>query len=105
MKPVFTTGRPAHKGEVRSGFSNNSPKAPLTDWSYQATADIRGGTSSFAQKRESFRAFRKLTDSFIEAETRRDRIEGAAFAVLIALMAWPLGLAAQAAFQAFQLIP
>ena len=101
MKPVFHNGRPARPGE-RSAQTKNIPS---TDWSYQAASEIRGGVAPIREKRASYRAFWKLTNSFSEAEARRDQIEGAAFLVLVALLAWPLGLAAQAAFQAFQLIP
>jgi hypothetical protein len=103
MKSVFNTGRPRRDGE-RSALSKNAPTAPITDWSYQAASDVRGCGGVFCIKRASYRAFRALSNGFIEAEARRDRIEGVAFAILVALMAWPLGLAAQAAFQSFQLI-
>ncbi|HEV3409259.1 MAG TPA: hypothetical protein VG095_03130 [Chthoniobacterales bacterium] len=104
MKPVFHNGRPRRDGE-RSALSKNAAKAPITDWSYQAASNARGGADSFGTKRASYRAFRALSNGFVEAEARRDRIETAVFAVGVALLAWPLGLAAQAAFQAFQLIP
>ena len=44
------------------------------------------------------RSFRALSDGFFASEAKREsRLEGALFAVIAALAAWPMVLAAQAA--------
>src|SRR4051812_41212722 len=96
MKPIFRTGRPARDDESRSTFGNNIQTAPTTDWSYQAAPTLRGGAGSFGKNRASFRA---LSNSFFEAEAKReDRIEAVAFGLIVALATWPMVQAAQALF-------
>jgi len=68
----------------------------MTDWSFQpSTPQIGGGgTASFQRP-----AFHTLSDGFFAAEAKKEsRLEGALFAVIVALAAWPIALAAQAAF-------
>ncbi len=103
MKPTFQTSRCArHSGEPRPiGFNH---KSPATDWSFRPSAPvIRGGSSSFRSKPEEARStprFWALSQGFIEAEAKREyRFEAPLFGVIVALAAWPIGLAVQAAAQ------
>ena len=100
MKSVFHSGRPARDGELRSGFDKNI-HAPSTDWSFQTAAPFfRGSPGSFGKNQASFRAFRAFSNGFFNAEAKRaDRIEAAIFALIVAISAWPIGQAAQAAWQ------
>ncbi|MDQ6624196.1 MAG: hypothetical protein M3Y86_12035 [Verrucomicrobiota bacterium] len=68
--------------------------APVTDWSYQApAAEIRGGAASFVRP-----SFHTLSDDFFAAEAKRTwQIDAVIFGVFLAVTAWPIALAAQAA--------
>src|ERR1700712_2229509 len=102
MKPTFQVGRPALRGDPQRQFGQNR-KSPATDWSFQTpAANLQGsGSSSFKQLGSHplvMRNFRALSDGFFALEAKREsRLEGALFAVIVALAAWPMVLAAQAA--------
>src|SRR3954468_2840729 len=95
MKPTFPTSRPARlRDDSRQSHHRN--QAPVTDWSFQpSNPDIRGGGSaSFPEP-----SFHTLSDEFFAVEAKKEsRLEGAVFAVIVALAAWPMALAAQAAY-------
>ncbi len=74
----------------------------MTDWNYQTSErGSLGGSASFrggGVRPAMGPSFRALSDGFFAAEAKREsRLEGALFAVIAALAAWPLVLAAQAA--------
>lgn len=97
MKDILNSSRPARDGASVLD-QNNRTLAALT-WNFQASAPaLHGGAVCAAnRRRSSFRAFRALSKGFFEAEAKReDRIEGAAFGVIVALAVWPMVLAAQA---------
>lgn len=95
MKPVFPTIRSARRSDVPSSLDHHRNHAPVTHWSYQAPKDeFRGGSGSFPRP-----SFHTLSDNFFAAEAKKEwRIEAAVFAVIVAIAAWPIALAAQAAF-------
>jgi hypothetical protein len=68
---------------------NASRSFPLTDYSFQATAEACGGSSTISQ--EKLRAFRDLSSEFFGAEASRDYIaELLFFVVITAISAWPI---------------
>lgn len=102
MKPTFQISRPVRRGDSQHAFGHNLPKSPTTDWSFQAPAtQLRTGGSSFQRlgaRSPLTHRFRALSDGFFATEAKREsRLEGALFAVIAALAAWPMVLAAQAA--------
>ena len=100
MKPSFPTSRVVRRGDASRPFGQHHSNAPVTDWSFQASSlDHRGGGSaSFPRV-----PFHTLSDEFFAAEAKKEsRIEGAVFAVIVALAAWPMALAAQAAYGLLQ---
>ena len=63
---------------------------PLTDYSYQATADAKSGSSAVRPATKA-PAFHKLSSEFFGAETSRDYFAELVFFILIAgLAAWPI---------------
>ena len=96
-------GRPACRSDSQHQFGFNLPKSPAVDWSYHSpAAHLRGGGSGWLKHRglrpSVMRSFRALSDGFFASEAKREsRLEGALFAVIAALAAWPMVLAAQAA--------
>jgi hypothetical protein len=63
---------------------------PLTDYSYQATADAKS-TSSAVRPARKAPAFHKLSSEFFGAETSRGYIAELLFFILIVgLAAWPI---------------
>jgi hypothetical protein len=102
MKPTFHASVPARSRDAQRPLNHRTPKSPVTDWSYQASAPaMRGGSSFGRDGRASFTpGFRKLTETLFSAENRREsRLEGIVFGTIAALMAWPFALAVQAAVQ------
>ena len=96
MKPTIQISGQTRHGESRRSLNYISTK-PATDWSFQASApEMRGGSPAF---RESGKAsFHHLSDAFFAEESKRDsRLEAAGFVVMIAMAAWPIGLAVRAA--------
>ena len=96
MKPTFPVSGPTRRGESRRPL-NYVSKAPVTDWSFQASApELHGGAPSFGRtKRPSLRG---ISEAFFAAESKRnDRLEAVGFVMMIAMAAWPIGLAVQAA--------
>jgi hypothetical protein len=102
MKTTFQTGRPACRGDSQIPFGLKLPKFPLVEWGLHAAAPLfRGsaGAGSCANKRASFRAFRALGNSYFDAEARlHDGIDAAIFALMVTICAWPIALAARAAW-------
>lgn len=94
MKPSFPTGRSARRDDASRPFGHQQ-SAPITDWSFQASSlDGRGGGSaSFPRV-----PFHTLSDNFAAEAKKESRLEGALFAVIVALAAWPMALAAHAAY-------
>ncbi len=100
MKPSFPTSRVVRRGDASCPFGQNHPTAPVTDWSFQASSlDGRGGGSA----RFPRPPFHSLSDEFFAAEAKKEsRIEGAVFAVIVALAVLPMALAAQSAYGLMQ---
>ena len=100
MKPTFQSSRQTRLTECPRPLANAS-KSPVTDWEFQASApETRGGSSSFRHEGQpaGIPSFHRLSERFIRDESKRDsRLEAGAFVVMIALAAWPIGLAVQAA--------
>jgi hypothetical protein len=100
MKPTFIPGRPLRRGDSQYTSAHRAPKFPATDWSFHAPA-LRGGGASFRRPNFGPRltpSFRALSDGFFATEAKHEsRLEGAVFAVIVALSAWPMVLAVQAA--------
>jgi hypothetical protein len=95
MKPTFPNHRAIRRGDAARPFGHQI-NAPITNWSLQPSSpNIRGGGSaSFPRP-----AFHTLSEGFFAAEAKKEsRLEGAVFAVIVALAAWPIALAAQAAY-------
>jgi hypothetical protein len=84
------------RGDASRPFGQNHQSAPITDWSFQASSlEGRGGGSAKFPRPP----FHTLSEGFFAAEAKKEsRIEGAVFAVIVALAAWPMALAAQAAY-------
>ncbi len=96
MKPTSPTSRPARHHDSARALRHTRNSALVTDWSFQAAPpEIRGGGSaSFPEP-----AFRSLGDSFFASEAKKEsRLEGALFGMIVAIAAWPIGLAVHAAF-------
>lgn len=98
MKPTFEINRPGRS----SGSSAQISKRPITDWSFQTSAPVlRGGTTPFhpGVHHVALRpGFHTLSQGFFAREAGREsRFEGAAFGLIVALAAWPIALAMQAA--------
>lgn len=100
MKPTFQNSRQSRPdGAVRPSTPQISNR---TDWSFQISGpSLRGGTTNFhpGTRHTSLRpAFHTLSQGFFSAEANREsRLEGALFGVMVALAAWPIALAVQAA--------
>jgi hypothetical protein len=63
---------------------------PLTDYSFQATADAKSSSSAVVPAKKA-PAFHKLSSEFFGAETSRDYFAELLFFILIAgLAAWPI---------------
>src|SRR3712207_1991894 len=100
MKPSFPTGRVARRGDASRPFGHNNNSAPITDWSFQPSSFERGGGGSAKFPRPPFHT---LSEGFFAAEAKKEsRIEGAVFVVIVALAAWPMALAAHAAYGLMQ---
>ena len=100
MKPSFPTSRVVRRGDASRPFGQHHNHAPITDWSFQASTLERGGGGSAKFPRPPFHT---LSEGFFAGEAKKEsRIEGAVFAVIVALAAWPMALAAQAAFGLLQ---
>jgi hypothetical protein len=103
MKPTFKIGPPARRGDSQHPFGLELPKLPAIDWSFQAPAtQPHAGGSALLKHRglrpKLLRSFRGLSEGFFASEAKREsRLEGALFAVIVALAVWPMVLAAQAA--------
>lgn len=95
MKPISPISRPRRPGNALRPLAS---KQPLTDWNFQPIApNLRGGSVPFhpGVRRPSIH---RLSQEFFSAEANREsRFEGWAFAMIVALAAWPIGLAIQAA--------
>lgn len=102
MKPTFQISRPVRQREVHS-TAGRSDKSPVLEWSYQPSGPvIRGGSSSAFQSTPERAPLSPrlwtLSQGFFEAEAKREyRFEAVLFGVIVALSAWPIGLAVQAA--------
>ncbi len=80
-------------------MDQNNRSLSVTSWNFQASAGAQGGAASFAKNRASARAFRALGQNFFDAEAKLgERVDGAIFALIMLLAAWPLAGAAQAIF-------
>jgi len=63
---------------------------PLTDYSYQATADAKSSSSAVVPAKKA-PAFHKLSSEYFGAETSRDYIAELLFFILITgIAAWPV---------------
>jgi hypothetical protein len=63
---------------------------PLTDYSFQATADAKSGSSAVGPAKKA-PAFHKLSSEFFGAEASRDFFAELLFFILIAgIAAWPV---------------
>jgi len=63
---------------------------PLTDYSFQATADAKSGSSAVGPAKKA-PAFHKISSEFFSAETSRDYIAELLFFILITgIAAWPV---------------
>ena len=96
MKPTFPTARAVRRGDASRPLGHHIINAPVTDWSFQPSSlePRGGGSASFPRP-----PFRTLSEGFFAAEAKKEsRLEGAVFVVIVALAAWPMALAAHAAF-------
>ena len=102
MKPTFPTGRADRRGDASRPLGHQKINAPVTDWSFQASSlEGRGGSGGGASFPRP--PFHTLSEGFFATEAKKEsRIEGAVFAVIVALAVWPMALAAQAAFVLLQ---
>ncbi len=99
MKPTFQASLPARQRDS-SHSSRPQLRGPRTDASFQVvTPAFGGGATSFRHRETKLHpAFHTLSESFFATEARKEsRLEGALFAVIVALAAWPIVLAVQAA--------
>lgn len=98
MKPTFELNRQSRSsGAARPAQIS---QRPITDWSFQASApELRGGSTFHPGSHHVLEpAFHTLSQGFFSAEANREsRFEGALFGVIVALAAWPIALAVQAA--------
>ena len=99
MKPTVQTLRPAHRGESQRPAAHSIINAPVTDWSFQpGSADLRAHGALFRTNANPAAAFRGLSQSFFDAESKRSyRAEAGAFVVLVTLAVWPIAQAVHAA--------
>jgi len=102
MKPTSQISRPSRRSEAFRPLDHQNKKTPVTDWSFQLPGpNLRGGSVPFLPGANQLRgrpAFHTLSQGFFSAEANREsRFEGALFGVMVALSAWPIVLAAQAA--------
>jgi len=80
MKPTPQTSPSQH----------TSRNFPLTDYSFQATADAKSSSSAVVPATKA-PAFHKLSSEYFGAETSRDYIAELLFFILIAgIAAWPV---------------
>ncbi len=101
MKPTFQISQATRQQEPRSARFNSS-KSSTIEQSFQTSApEMRGGPTSFSGESEgptSRPHFWALSQGFFAAEAKREyRFEAVLFGIIIALSAWPIGLAWQAA--------
>jgi hypothetical protein len=96
MKPTFHVGGHTRRGESRPALTHGS-KSPVTDWSFQASAQsLRGGGPAFGRNKRP--SLRRISEAFFAGESKRnDRLEAAGFVAMIAMAVWPIGLAIHAA--------
>lgn len=104
MKPTFQTSRPSRSGGASRPLRQQISQRPITDWGFQASIpELRGVATPFhpgvPQRLPLRPSFYTLSQGFFSAEANREsRFEGALFGIIAALSAWPIALAAQAAF-------
>ncbi|MBA3882463.1 MAG: hypothetical protein H0X73_07035 [Chthoniobacterales bacterium] len=99
MKPTFQS-HPARHLASRRAFCSSINKIPVTDWNFQSTMpELRGHGSSFHPRATNRgAAFRELSQSFLEAESKRTyRAEAGAFILIVGLAVWPIAQAVHAA--------
>jgi hypothetical protein len=92
MKPTFQTGRPSRHTESQRPQGQLVSKSPATDWSFQPSADL-GAIATAGVPNTLKPSLFALTEGFFSTAEREFRIEAAAFAVIVALGAWPIALA------------
>jgi len=95
MKPTYQITRQDRRAESQRSVGNPIT-SPRTDWSFQSSAPALRGPSF--RKKSGRPSFLLLSEGVFGAESRREsRLEGVVFGVIVALAAWPIALAVQAA--------
>jgi hypothetical protein len=89
MKPTSQTSHD-QLGCGRDSEAPREPKSfPLTDYSFKATAEACGGSSTISQVK--LRAFRDLSREFFGTEANRDYVlELLCFTLITGISAWPI---------------
>ena len=94
MKPTIQTGRPSRHVESQRPQGQTVSKSPAIDWSFQPTAADLGAALAPAGAAQTPKpSLFALTEGFFTTAEREFRLEAAAFAVIVALGAWPIALA------------
>jgi hypothetical protein len=76
--------------QISSKQPHASRSFPLTDYSFQATADAKSSSSGILPARQAT-AFHKLSGEFFGVEARRDYLaELLLFIVITGISAWPI---------------
>ncbi len=100
MKPTFQISQAARRSEPRS-VEFSSRRLSAIEQSFQSSPPVmRGGPLGFNNPDGSKVRphFWTLSQGFLAAEAKREyRFEAALFGIMVALAAWPIGLALQAA--------
>ncbi|CAN5497151.1 hypothetical protein BH18VER1_BH18VER1_15990 [soil metagenome] len=100
MKPTFQASPQARRSASQrpGGLAINN--TPAIDWNFQhGLPNLRGnGSACYPDAATNPAAgFRRLSQSFLEAESKRSYAEAGAFILIIGLAVWPIAQAVQAA--------
>jgi len=90
MKPTFQISHNQHGSRRDNRAQRGHRSFPLTDYSFQATADAKASSAAVRPATKA-PAFHKLSSEFFGAETSRDYVAELLFFILITcLAAWPI---------------
>ena len=94
MKPTIQISSNERDSHRDSHALSNNRSFPVTDYSYQSTAEAIGRSSAIAEKATAeLRTFRTISRKFFGAEAKREYVaEALLFAWISCVAAWPVGV-------------
>jgi hypothetical protein len=94
MKPTVQISRQNRHIDSSRPASQHVIKSPATDWSFQSTADLRGGAASATRRAKQsapIRGLYAMTQTAFDAATKwEDRVEAIGVSIVISISAWSI---------------